>query len=54
MRSANGSTTHLARRLGLNYNEAAELMVRLQQEGVVTAPNASGRRIVLNPANDPS
>lgn len=54
LRSANGSTSHLARKLGFTYNEAAELMQRLERQGVVTAPNPSGQRAVLHPANDRS
>ena len=42
-----GSTSHLQRKLGLGYNAAAALMERLQAAGVVSAPNAAGKREVL-------
>ena len=42
-----GSVSHLQRKLGLGYNAAAALMERLQAAGVVSAPNAAGKREVL-------
>ena len=51
-RTRNGSTSHLARSLNVSWNEAFELMRQMEREGEVSAPNATGRRIVLHAAND--
>jgi S-DNA-T family DNA segregation ATPase FtsK/SpoIIIE len=41
------STSYLQRRLSLGYNRAADLMERMQQEGIVSAPGRGGRRHIL-------
>jgi DNA segregation ATPase FtsK/SpoIIIE, S-DNA-T family len=41
------STSFLQRRLTIGYNRAADLMERMQQEGIVSAPGFGGRRQVL-------
>ncbi len=41
------STSYLQRQLSIGYNRAANLMDRLEAEGVVSAPNHAGKREVL-------
>jgi DNA segregation ATPase FtsK/SpoIIIE, S-DNA-T family len=35
------------RRLSVGYNKAASLVERMEKEGVVSAPNHSGKRTIL-------
>ncbi|MEO1207464.1 MAG: DNA translocase FtsK 4TM domain-containing protein [Pseudomonadota bacterium] len=44
------STSYLQRRLSIGYNRAANLVDRLFDEGIVSAPDGSGRRKVLQTA----
>ena len=46
-RDQKASTSYLQRRLAIGYNRAADLMERMQREGLVSAADASGRRRVL-------
>ncbi len=41
------STSYIQRRLSVGYNKAASLVERMEQEGVVGAPNHSGKRAIL-------
>ena len=41
------STSYLQRRLTIGYNRAADLMERMQREGIVSAPGFGGRRQIL-------
>ena len=41
------TTSYLQRRLGIGYNRAASLIERMEQEGIVGAPNRTGRREIL-------
>ena len=41
------SATYLQRRLGLGYNRAADLMERMEREGIVSGPMMGGRRQIL-------
>lgn len=41
------STSFIQRRLQLNYNTAAALLERMEQAGVVSAPDRAGRRQIL-------
>ena len=43
----NGSTAHLQRRLQIGFNHAADLMERMESEGVVGPRNHAGKREVL-------
>ncbi|MBS0242538.1 MAG: DNA translocase FtsK 4TM domain-containing protein [Proteobacteria bacterium] len=52
-RDGKASTSYLQRRLGIGYNRAALLIERMEEEGIVSAPDASGRRRVLIAGDDP-
>jgi S-DNA-T family DNA segregation ATPase FtsK/SpoIIIE len=41
------STSYLQRRLGIGYNRAADLMERMEREGIVSGPGMGGRRQIL-------
>ena len=41
------STSYLQRRLKVGYNKAATLIERLEDEGVISAPNHAGKRTIL-------
>jgi DNA segregation ATPase FtsK/SpoIIIE, S-DNA-T family len=41
------STSYIQRRLQIGYNKAASLVERMEDEGVVSAPNHAGKREVL-------
>ena len=47
MRDQRASTSYLQRRLKVGYNKAAGLIDRLEEEGVISAPNHAGKREVL-------
>ncbi|KCZ91741.1 DNA translocase FtsK [Hyphomonas johnsonii] len=55
VRDKRASTSYLQRRLKVGYNKAAGLIDRLEEDGVISAPNHAGRREVLahgGPGND--
>ena len=55
VRDKRASTSYLQRRLKVGYNKAAGLIDRLEEEGIISAPNHAGRREVLAngaPGND--
>ena len=41
------STSYLQRNFQIGYNKAARIMEALEQRGVVSAPNHSGKREIL-------
>jgi len=41
------STSYLQRRLGIGYNRAADLMERMEREGIVSGASMGGRRQIL-------
>jgi S-DNA-T family DNA segregation ATPase FtsK/SpoIIIE len=45
--SQKASTSWLQRQLRIGYNSAARLIERMEEEGLVSAPNHVGRRDVL-------
>jgi len=47
MRDRKCSTSYIQRRLGVGYNRAASLVERMEQEGLVGAPNHVGKREIL-------
>ena len=47
LRDKKCSTSYVQRRLSVGYNKAASLVERMEKEGVVSAPNHSGKRVIL-------
>jgi S-DNA-T family DNA segregation ATPase FtsK/SpoIIIE len=47
-RDKKASTSYLQRRLQVGYNRAATLIERMEKEGVISAPNAAGKREILS------
>ena len=41
------STSYIQRRLGIGYNKAATIIERMETEGIVSSPDASGKRHIL-------
>jgi len=48
IRDGRASTSYVQRRLKVGYNKAASLIERLEEEGVISAPNHAGKREVLS------
>jgi S-DNA-T family DNA segregation ATPase FtsK/SpoIIIE len=46
-RDGKASTSYIQRRLQIGYNRAASLMERMEQEGVVSPANSTGKREIL-------
>jgi S-DNA-T family DNA segregation ATPase FtsK/SpoIIIE len=47
LRDRKASTSYVQRRLSIGYNRAADLIERMEQEGLISAPNHTGRREIL-------
>jgi S-DNA-T family DNA segregation ATPase FtsK/SpoIIIE len=47
LKDKRASTSYVQRRLGIGYNRAASIIERMETEGIVSAPNHSGRREIL-------
>ena len=47
LRDKKPTISYVQRRLGVGYNKAAGFIERMEQEGIVSAPDASGKRQVL-------
>uniref|UniRef100_UPI0025FA2141 DNA translocase FtsK n=1 Tax=uncultured Hyphomicrobium sp. TaxID=194373 RepID=UPI0025FA2141 len=47
MRDRKASTSYIQRRLSIGYNRAADLIERMEHEGLISAPNHTGRREIL-------
>ncbi len=47
LRDRRATTSYLQRRLGIGYNRAASLIERMEADGVISAPNRTGKREVL-------
>ena len=47
MRDQKASTSYIQRRLSIGYNRAADLMERMEDEGLISAPSHSGKREIL-------
>jgi len=47
LRDRKVSVSYIQRRLSVGYNKAASLVERMEKEGVVSAPNHSGKREIL-------
>ena len=48
LRDRKASTSYVQRRLGIGYNRAADLIERMEQEGLISAANAVGKREILS------
>ena len=48
MRDQKASTSYIQRRLAIGYNRAADLMERMEQEGLISPPSHSGKREILS------
>ena len=46
-RDGRASTSYVQRRLQIGYNRAARLIEQMEEEGIISAPNHSGKREVL-------
>jgi S-DNA-T family DNA segregation ATPase FtsK/SpoIIIE len=51
LRDRKVSTSYIQRRLSVGYNKAASLVERMEKEGVVSAPNHTGKREILMAAS---
>ena len=51
-RDKKASTSYIQRRLQIGYNRAATLIERMEEDGVISAPNHKGVREVLLPDHD--
>ncbi|MEM8615811.1 MAG: DNA translocase FtsK 4TM domain-containing protein [Pseudomonadota bacterium] len=47
LRDKRASTSYLQRRLKVGYNKAATLIERLEEDGIISAPNHAGKRTIL-------
>lgn len=47
LRDKKPTISYVQRRLGVGYNKAAGFIERMEQEGIISAPDASGKRQVL-------
>ncbi|MFD0985767.1 DNA translocase FtsK [Methyloligella solikamskensis] len=47
LRDKKASTSYVQRRLGIGYNKAATLIERMEEEGVISEANSSGKRDIL-------
>ncbi len=46
------SISYLQRRLKVGYNKAASLIERMEEEGIISAPNRSGKRMMIKGESD--
>jgi len=46
------STSYLQRQFRIGYNRAADLVDRMEKEGVISKPNIAGKREVLAPGDN--
>ena len=51
LRDRKVSTSYVQRQLRIGYNRAADLIERMEREGVISAPNHAGKREILVPDN---
>lgn len=51
LRDRKASTSYVQRQLRIGYNRAADLIDKMESEGVISAPNHAGKREILVPAN---
>lgn len=51
IRDGKASTSYIQRRLSIGYNRAADLIERMEREGLISAANGVGKREILVPRN---
>ncbi len=51
LRDKKVSTSYIQRRLQIGYNKAASLIERMEQEGLISSSNATGKREILVPGD---
>ena len=51
LKDGKASTSYIQRRLSIGYNRAADLIERMEREGLVSAANGVGKREILVPRN---
>ena len=47
LRDRKASTSYLQRRLGIGYNRAADLIERMESDGLISPASATGKREIL-------
>lgn len=47
IRDKRPTVSYLQRRLGIGYNKAASMMERMEEDGIVSSPDANGKRHIL-------
>ena len=47
LRDKKPTISYIQRRLGIGYNKAATIIERMENEGVVSAPDSGGKRHIL-------
>lgn len=52
LRDRKASTSYIQRRLSIGYNRAADLIERMETEGLISAANSTGRRDILITGRD--
>lgn len=52
LRDKRVSTSYVQRQLRVGYNKAADLIERMEREGVVSKPNVAGKREILVPTDN--
>jgi S-DNA-T family DNA segregation ATPase FtsK/SpoIIIE len=52
LRDRKASTSYVQRRLSIGYNRAADLIERMESEGLISAANSTGRREILITGRD--
>jgi S-DNA-T family DNA segregation ATPase FtsK/SpoIIIE len=52
MRDHKASTSYLQRRLSIGYNRAADLIERMEQDGLISAANGTGKREIIAEAGE--
>ncbi len=49
LRDKKPTTSYIQRRLSIGYNKAADLIERMEADGIISAPNVAGKREILSP-----
>jgi len=49
LRDKKPTTSYIQRRLSIGYNKAADLIDRMEADGIISAPNVAGKREILAP-----